>query len=713
MEQVEKLLKSDDRITAALAAAATEDGTKISSSIAKQIRRQSTVTFSDVVVENGNDRRVELIPEEDGPESPPASPKGRVKRPITRIPTEIKLKTITHKVKRPAVDIEFHDLVYTVKTASGSKTLLKSISGSFESGKLTAIMGPSGAGKTTLMNILIGYVTNGVGGSILTNGHPRKLHLFNKLSSYIMQEDLLRPNLTVFESMLVAAHLKLGDELSREDKINAVNEIIDCMGLNVCKNTRTNGLSGGQRKRTSIALELVNNPPIVFLDEPTSGLDTVTTTQCLELLKDLARQGRTVVCTLHQPSSTLFHMLDHVYVVANGYCVYQGVPHQLVPFLSSVGLVCKSTYNPADYVLEVINRDTVRMLSQEIQNGKIARHDANNDNDQDYCARRKLCKKETLAVLPAVFENEDQSFEKSLQFATSFGTQFCILYKRKLTQLRRDTTSLWIQFGHHLFSALLLGGIFIGVGNDGSRPFDNFKFCISVLVFFMYTYTMSPVLLFPEEVKLVEREYFNRWYSLKAYYMVTLVTSLPNLLIFGTLFQLIVYFLSDQPMEVTRFVMFCMTGFLSASISEGIGILVGSLCTSATGSIITPMMLVPACVVAVYGMGFGQFVEPFMNFLMSLSYVRYLLVATCVTLYGHRPDMYCGPEHVICLYKDPKLILRDLGMLNKSVVYQLIVLVNFFIFIRVLAYFALRYRLNKEISNKMLIYMKKVLKRKF
>lgn len=124
------------------------------------------------------------------------------------------------------------------------------------------------------------------------------------------------------------------------------------------------------------------------------------------------------------------------------------------------------------------------------------------------------------------------------------------------------------------------------------------------------------------------------------------------------------------------------------------------------------MMLVPACVVAVYGMGFGQFVEPFMNFLMSLSYVRYLLVATCVTLYTHRPDMYCSPEHKICLYKDPKLILRDLGMLNKSLMYQIIVLINFFIFIRITAYFALRYRLNKELSNKVLIYMKKVLKRK-
>lgn len=125
------------------------------------------------------------------------------------------------------------------------------------------------------------------------------------------------------------------------------------------------------------------------------------------------------------------------------------------------------------------------------------------------------------------------------------------------------------------------------------------------------------------------------------------------------------------------------------------------------------MMLVPLCVVAVYGMGFGQFVEPFMSFLMSLSYVRYLLVATCVSLYGQRPDMYCAPEHKICIYKDPNLLLRDLGMLNKSIFNQFLVLINFYILIRVLAFLALRYRLNKELSNKMVIYMKKILKRKF
>lgn len=348
---------------------------------------------------------------------------------------------------------------------------MNEICGEFKAHELSVIMGPSGSGKSSLLNILTGFTTRNVTGSLMTNGSTQNYKRIRHESAYIMQDESLYTLLTVRESMNFAIKFKTGDRLTPIQQEFKRESILKQLGLQDTINTMVQNLSGGQQKRLSIAIELVSDPKILFLDEPTTGLDSSSSAQCIQLLKKLAHEGKTIICSIHTPSALLFEKFDHLYVLARGYCIYQGASKNVVPFLSEVGLVCPESYNPADYILEISTNDYGlhnNSLTELIRNG------ANTD-----------FRKQSKYVKDLV-EDIDFNEKHPAKHAASFLSQLLLLIQRNIILMQRDMSFAALRLFVSLFVAVIVGVLFYNIGNLASHMFDNYKYAYLIPNFLTY-----------------------------------------------------------------------------------------------------------------------------------------------------------------------------------------------------------------------------------
>ncbi|CAA3019488.1 ABC transporter G family member 17-like [Olea europaea var. sylvestris] len=264
--------------------------------------------------------------------------------------------------------LAFSSLTYTVikkqKDANGNwekqeVDLLHSITGYARKGQITAVMGPSGAGKSTFLDGLAGRIASGsLKGMVSLDGVEVSPSLIKRTSAYIMQDDRLFPMLTVYETLMFAADFRLGS-ISREDKIQRVERLIEQLGLTSSRNTYigdegTRGVSGGERRRVSIGVDIIHGPSLLFLDEPTSGLDSTSAHSVIEKVHDIACSGSTVILTIHQPSSRIQLLLDHLIILARGQLMYQGSPKDVTLHLERMGRKVPTGENSIEYFIDVI-----------------------------------------------------------------------------------------------------------------------------------------------------------------------------------------------------------------------------------------------------------------------------------------------------------------------------------------------------------------------
>ncbi|MCO5589337.1 hypothetical protein L7F22_043303 [Adiantum nelumboides] len=377
------------------------------------------------------------------------------------------------------LSISFENVQYFVDMPHGmmahgvqekSLQLLRGVTGSFRPGVLTALMGVSGAGKTTLMDVLAGRKTGGyIEGDIRISGYPKVQTTFARVSGYCEQTDIHSPQVTVRESLLYSSWLRLSPDISKNVRWAFVDEVMELVELDNLSEALVglpgiSGLSTEQRKRLTIAVELVANPFIIFMDEPTSGLDARAAAIVMRAVKNIVKTRRTVVCTIHQPSIDIFEAFDELLLMKRGGQVIYAGPlgrhsQNVIEYFEIPGVPkMEKTSNPATWMLEITSKNAEQRLGVDFAT---------------LYKESQLSRQNTAMVRRLSFpDSESQDLYFPTKYYQSFWGQFKILFwKQHLIYWRSPGYNL-VRFSFTLMAALLFGTLFWQLGNRIKKQQD-------------------------------------------------------------------------------------------------------------------------------------------------------------------------------------------------------------------------------------------------
>eukprot|EP01083_Nonionella_stella_P065282 170916_1 len=484
---------------------------------------------------------------------------------------------------------EWQDLnVYVGNDMSGNrKQILHNFHGSIESGQLLAVMGGSGAGKSTLLNALSGRTNlnqQTITGHLLVNNKKIKCcdqKTIKSICTFVPQSDILCATQTVHETLTFYARLKLS-HLTPKKRQKRVHYLIKVLHLDSCRDCiigseSRRGISGGEKRRVSIAAEILNDTDIIFLDEPTSGLDAYTAARCIKTLKQFCCvSNKIIIATIHQPSMEVFYLFDRLMLLADGQCCYNSSVHNIDTYFKDA---LRPKTNPADVVVFACQRNANKYAV------KWSTHALNTQ-------KKNTMTKEYFTLGNADADQRFSSIRSNTRTPPRF-VQFVLLSKREFKALLRNPRVSIVRFIQILFFALASGFCYFHI----AYSFQERAHCFFLMILMPLLYAIVSLLTaFPSQKLLFEREYSSKTYNIVPWALSFMMIEIPREIVHMLLFTLIIYYMVGVDGDIFKY---WLTFILTSLTGGSVGIIFGTVCKSTVEAAqAVPAALVPLIILS-------------------------------------------------------------------------------------------------------------------
>ncbi|XP_058818284.1 protein white isoform X2 [Topomyia yanbarensis] len=575
------------------------------------------------------------------------------------------------------------------------KHLLKNVTGVAKSGELLAVLGSSGAGKTTLLNALAFRSPPGVKVSPTSlralNGIPVNAEQLRARCAYVQQDDLFIAALTTKEHLIFQAMLRMGRDVPKSVKMNRVNEVLQELSLTRCANTligspgRMKGLSGGERKRLAFASESLTDPHLLLCDEPTSGLDSFMAHSVLQVLKGMAMKGKTIILTIHQPSSELYCLFDKILLMAEGRVAFLGSPYQAAEFFSQLGIPCPPNYNPADFYVQMLAiapnkemecRDTIKKICDSFATSPAAR--------------------EVMDAASAGKNVEQQFFLQPVNGASKTGyrsswwTQFYYVLWRSWLTVLKDPMLVKVRLLQTAMVATLIGTIYFGqkMDQDGVMNINGSLFLFLTNMTFQNVFAVINV--FSAELPVFLREKRSRLFRVDTYFLGKTIAEVPLFIIIPFVFTSITYPMIGLKSGVEHYFMALFIVTLVANVATSFGYLISCASSSISMALsIGPPVIIPFLIFGGFFLNSAS-VPAYFEYLSYLSWFRYANEALLINQWSmvQEGEISCTRMNVTCP-SSGQIILETFNFRVEDLTFDIVCLCALIIVFRLGALFCL------------------------